>query len=125
MIKERLEKEKEQENKDTVERKGLEKKPPTPPVRYEQPNEDPKKVSMDDLADRIGDPKRSTFIKPEYQGRETISASIPGWIKAAIDYIAAKDAKYSGFGGKSKFISEALMLKVQNNYPDLYNKLVK
>ena len=65
MIKERLEKEKEQEKKDTVERKDPFKKPPTPSVRYEIPKENPEKVSMDDLADRVGDPKRSTFIKPE------------------------------------------------------------
>ena len=82
-------------------------------------------MTIDDLATRVSDMKRPPFVKSEYQGRETISASIPGWIKAAVDYIATKDMQYSGFGGKSKFIAEALLGKIEKQYPEIYKKLSK
>ena len=126
MIKERLKKEQEE-------------KPPKKPEKEKSPIKKDKEevtedkirgdtlesMTIDDLATRVSDMKRPPFVKSEYQGRETISASIPGWIKAAVDYIATKDMQYSGFGGKSKFIAEALLGKIEKQYPEIYKKLSK
>ncbi|MHA1839196.1 MAG: hypothetical protein ACTSVM_05085 [Candidatus Ranarchaeia archaeon] len=122
MIKERLEKEKEEKppkkpGKDTV-KKEVKEPEKIKGKRLED-------MTVDELASRINEIKRPPFVKSEYQGRETISASIPGWIKAAVDYIATKEIQYSGFGGKSKFIAEALLGKIERDYPEIYKKLAK
>lgn len=125
MIKERLKKDQDEKPPKKPEKdKRIEKaKPQSKPDIIK--GEKLEAMTVDDLASRVSEIKRPPFVKSEYQGRETISASIPGWIKAAVDYIATKDVKYSGFGGKSKLIGEALLGKIEREYPDIYNKLVK
>lgn len=78
-----------------------------------------------DLEVHVSSPKRVPFVKKRYKGRETISASIPGWLKAALDYIASTVPKYKGFGGKSKFLSEAIESKLMSEFPKLYAELKK
>ncbi|MGQ4833265.1 MAG: hypothetical protein ACP6IS_05145 [Candidatus Asgardarchaeia archaeon] len=82
-------------------------------------------VTLDDISIEIEKPKRRPVIKRKYQARETISASIPGWLKAALDLLASTTDKYHGFGGKSRFITEALEEKLEKEFPELYKKLKK
>ena len=110
MIKKRL------EEKEKKEKEG----PGTKPDTKTEPKSIPK---LPDIV--VDEPKRGSFVKGRYGGRETISGSIPGGIKAAVDYIAANDDKYSGFGGKSKFIAEALAHKIKSDYPDVHKELLK
>ncbi|MHA2059228.1 MAG: hypothetical protein ACW976_00395 [Candidatus Ranarchaeia archaeon] len=117
LIKKRMENEKKKDDKD----------PGGPPKKEKPQDENPKLPSKDlsisDLAGRVKKGTRTGFVKGLYNGRETISGSIPGWIKAAVDYIAAKDPKYHGFGGKSRFLAEALEKKIKEEYSDIYKKL--
>ena len=82
-------------------------------------------IVVGDTSVTVSKPKRMPFVKKKYKGRETISASIPGWLKAAMDYLAATSPKYRGFGGKSKFLSEAIEQKLKDEFPELYEKLKK
>ena len=82
-------------------------------------------IVVGDTSVTVSKPKRMPFVKKKYKGRETISASIPGWLKAAMDYLAATSPKYRGFGGKSKFLSEAIEQKLKDEFPVLYEKLKK
>jgi len=82
-------------------------------------------IIVGDTSVTVSKPKRMPFVKKKYKGRETISASIPGWLKAAMDYLAATSPKYRGFGGKSKFLSEAIEQKIKDEFPELYEKLKK
>ena len=82
-------------------------------------------VTIGDFSIEIARPKRRQFIKKTYKGRETISASIPGWIKAALDLLASTTDKYKGFGGKSRFIAEAIEAKLKEEFPDLYQRFKK
>ena len=82
-------------------------------------------IIVGDTSVTVSKPKRMPFVKKKYKGRETISASIPGWLKAAMDYLAATSPKYRGFGGKSKFLFEAIEQKLKGEFPELYEKLKK
>ncbi len=82
-------------------------------------------ITLDNISIEIEKPKRRPTIKRKYQARETISASIPGWLKAALDLLASTTDKYHGFGGKSRFIAEALEEKLKSEFPELYKKLKK
>lgn len=82
-------------------------------------------IVVGDTSVTVSKPKRMPFVKKKYKGRETISASIPGWLKAAMDYLAATSPKYRGFGGKSKFLSEAIEQKLKDEFSELYEKLKK
>ena len=90
---------------------------------------DTKDIALDELSMRVGDSGLKRLrIEREYEGRRTISASIPAWIKAALDYVAiaatkSGESQYSGFGGKSRFIAEALEAKLKSDFPDVYKKL--
>ena len=113
LIKKRLEEEKNRENE-----KNLRKDD-----KDEKKDPERKNVTITDLAGRVKKNSRESFVKTEYNGRETISGSIPGWIKAAVDYIATKNTTYFGFGGKSRFLAEALEEKIKKEHPGIYNQL--
>lgn len=86
-------------------------------------------IELDELSSRVGDSGLKRLrIESEYEGRRTISASVPAWIKAALDFVAiaatkAGQGQYGGFGGKSRFIAEALEEKLKSDFPDVYEKL--
>lgn len=86
-------------------------------------------IELDELSSRVGDSSLKRLrIESEYEGRRTISASIPAWIKAALDYVAiaatkSGEGKYGGFGGKSRFIAEALEAKIKSDFPEVFEKL--
>jgi hypothetical protein len=86
-------------------------------------------IELEELSARVGDSGLKRLrIEREYEGRRTISASVPAWIKAALDYVAVASGKtarglYWGFGGKSRFIAEALEAKLKAEFPDVYEKL--
>lgn len=115
LIRERMEKE-----------KGKEKKPKS---RETKPTTETKRIELEELSTRVGDSGLKRLrIESEYEGRRTISASVPAWIKAALDFVALAATKsgqgqYAGFGGKSRFIAEALEEKLKSDFPDVYKKL--
>ena len=86
-------------------------------------------IGLDELSSRVGDSGLKRLrIESQYEGRRTISASVPAWIKAALDYVAIAATKkgqsqYGGFGGKSRFIAEALEAKLKSDFPEVYKKL--
>jgi hypothetical protein len=86
-------------------------------------------IELEELSARVGDSGLKRLrIEREYEGRRTISASVPAWIKAALDYVAVASSKteqglYRGFGGKSRFIAEALEAKLKAEFPDVHQKL--
>lgn len=86
-------------------------------------------IELEELSARVGDSGLKRLrIERQYEGRRTISASVPAWIKAALDYVAVASGKtgqglYRGFGGKSRFIAEALAAKLKAEFPDVYEKL--
>ncbi|MFW9935858.1 MAG: hypothetical protein ACFFDU_10220, partial [Candidatus Thorarchaeota archaeon] len=114
LIRERMEKE-----------KGKEKKPKP---RETKPTTETKRIELEELSTRVGDSGLKRLrIESEYEGRRTISASVPAWIKAALDFVALAATKsgqgqYAGFGGKSRFIAEALEEKLKSDFPDVYKK---
>lgn len=113
LIKERMKKEKEDKSKPGAKKKTTETKD----------------IGLDELSSRVGESGLKRLrIESEYEGRRTISASVPAWIKAALDYVAIAATKsgqgqYGGFGGKSRFIAEALEAKLKADFPDVYEKL--
>ncbi len=115
LIRERMEKE-----------KGKEKKPKP---RETKPTTETKRIELEELSTRVGDSGLKRLrIESEYEGRRTISASVPAWIKAALDFVALAATKsgqgqYAGFGGKSRFIAEALEEKLKSDFPDVYKQL--
>ena len=121
LIRKRMEKEKET---DTEKKKESESKP-----RRKAKPLDSAEIGLEELSTRVGDSGLQRIgIESEYEGRKTISASIPAWIKAALDYIAVTATKsgqwqYGGFGGKSRFIAEALESKLKKDFPEIYEKL--
>ncbi|MHA1916713.1 MAG: hypothetical protein ACTSUV_00145 [Candidatus Ranarchaeia archaeon] len=115
LIKKRLEEEKNRENEKNIRKDEK--------VDERRKDFEKKNLSIIDLAGRVKKNSRGPFVKTEYNGRETISGSIPGWIKAAVDYIATKDTTYFGFGGKSRFLAEALEEKIKKEHPGIYNQL--
>ena len=90
-----------------------------------------KKIDLEELSERVGaSGLKRLRIEKQYEGRRTISASVPAWIKAALDFVAvsAKETshgQYRGFGGKSRFIAEALEEKLKTDFPDVYEKLLR
>ena len=86
-------------------------------------------IELEELSARVGDSGLKRLrIERKYEGRRTISASVPAWLKAALDYVAVASGKteqgvYRGFGGKSRFIAEALEAKLKSEFPDVYGKL--
>lgn len=86
-------------------------------------------IELAELSDRVGDSGLKRLrIEKQYVGRRTISASVPAWIKAALDFVAISAGKsgqgqYSGFGGKSRFIAEALEEKLKADFPEVHKKL--
>jgi hypothetical protein len=86
-------------------------------------------IGLEELSERVGPSGLKRLrIEQEYEGRRTISASVPAWIKAALDYVAVSAGKagtspYGGFGGKSRFIAEALSEKLKSEFPEVYEKL--
>jgi hypothetical protein len=121
LIRKRMEKEKETE-------KGKKKESESKPRRKAKPL-DNAEIGLEELSTRVGDSGLQRLgIESEYEGRKTISASIPAWIKAALDFIAVTATKsgqwqYGGFGGKSRFIAEALETKLKKDFPEVYDKL--
>lgn len=121
LIRKRMEKEKETEKEKKKER---ESKP-----RRKVKSLDSAEIGLEELSTRVGDSGLQRLgIESEYEGRKTISASIPAWIKAALDFIAVTATKsgqwqYGGFGGKSRFIAEALETKLKKDFPEVYEKL--
>ena len=121
LIRKRMEKEKEteKEKKKESERKTRRKAKPLETAE----------IGLEELSTRVGDSGLQRLgIESEYEGRKTISASIPAWIKAALDFIAVTATKsgqwqYGGFGGKSRFIAEALETKLKKDFPEVYEKL--
>lgn len=115
LIRERMEKE-----------KGKEKKSKP---RETKPTTETKRIELEELSTRVGDSGLKRLrIESEYEGRRTISASVPAWIKAALDFVALAATKsgqgqYAGFGGKSRFIAEALEEKLKSDFPDVYKQL--
>jgi hypothetical protein len=115
LIRERMEKEKQKEKK--------------PKQRETKSTTETKKIELEELSTRVGDSGLKRLrIESEYEGRRTISASVPAWIKAALDFVALAATKsgqgqYAGFGGKSRFIAEALEEKLKSDFPDVYKKL--
>ncbi len=115
LIRERMEKE-----------KGKEKKSKP---RETKPTTETKRIELEELSTRVGDSGLKRLrIESEYEGRRTISASVPAWIKAALDFVALAATKsgqgqYAGFGGKSRFIAEALEEKLKSDFPDVFKKL--
>lgn len=113
LIRERMEKEKE-------------KKPKT---RAKKETAETREIELEELSTRVGDSGLKRLrIESEYEGRRTISASVPAWIKAALDFVALAATKsgqgqYGGFGGKSRFIAEALEEKLKSDFPDVFKKL--
>ncbi len=113
LIRERMKKEKE-----TKPKKKEKKQPP-----------ETRDIELDELSTRVGDSGLKRLrIESEYEGRRTISASVPAWIKAALDFVALAATKsghgqFGGFGGKSRFIAEALEEKLKTDFPDVYEKL--
>jgi len=110
------------------EKKREDEKKDEKPIKKGEPIEKelkgpPKDLNISELAGRIKKGTRTGFVKGLYNGRETISGSIPGWIKAAVDFIAAKEPKYFGFGGKSRFLAEALEMKIREEYSEIFKKL--
>ncbi len=104
-------------------------KPKEPKAKRSKAKTETGPVELDDLSSRVGESGLKRLgIKQEYERRETISASVPGWIKAALDFIAIKatekgESQFSGFGGKSRFIAEALAAKLKEEFPDVFAKL--
>ncbi len=88
-----------------------------------------REIALEELSTRVGDSGLKRLrIESEYEGRRTISASVPAWIKAALDFVALAATKsgqgqYGGFGGKSRFIAEALEEKLKTDFPEVYKKL--
>jgi hypothetical protein len=88
-----------------------------------------REIELEELSTRVGDSGLKRLrIESEYEGRRTISASVPAWIKAALDFVALAATKsgqgqYGGFGGKSRFIAEALEDKLKSDFPEVYKKL--
>jgi hypothetical protein len=118
LIKKRMEEEKKKDDK-----KGPSDPPKKEPPKDKKTRLSSKDLSISELAGRVKKGTRTGFVKGLYNGRETISGSIPGWIKAAVDYIAAKDSKYYGFGGKSRFLAEALEKKIKEEFSDISKQL--
>lgn len=121
LIRKRMEKEK-QPDKD-------QEKESKPKTRRKAKPLDTSDIQLEELSSRVGDSGLQRLgIESEYEGRKTISASIPAWIKAALDFIALTATKsgqwqYGGFGGKSRFIAEALETKLKKEFPEVYEKL--
>ncbi|MFW9984992.1 MAG: hypothetical protein ACFFDJ_00320 [Candidatus Odinarchaeota archaeon] len=117
LVRERMKKEKEKD-------KGKE---PKSKRRFAELDTGP--IKLDDLPSRVGESGLKRLgLKEEYNRRETISASVPGWIKVALDFIALEATKkgegpYSGFGGKSRFIAKAVEEKIRSAFPEIYEKL--
>jgi hypothetical protein len=113
LIRERMKKEKESKSKS----------------REKPQSTETKEIELEELSTRVGDSGLKRLrIESEYEGRRTISASVPAWIKAALDFVALAATKsgqgqYAGFGGKSRFIAEALEEKLKSDFPDVYKKL--
>ena len=105
------------------------------PKKKESPKEseqlEAKDIKLDELSARVGaSGLKRLKIESEYEGRRTISASVPAWIKAALDYVAitahkSGQGQYRGFGGKSRFIAEALEAKLKNDFPEVYEILLR
>jgi hypothetical protein len=119
-------------------RKRMEKEKETKKEKKQKSETKPRKkakaletaeIGLEELSTRVGDSGLQRLgIESEYEGRKTISASIPAWIKAALDFIAVTATKsgqwqYGGFGGKSRFIAEALETKLKKDFPEVYEKL--
>jgi hypothetical protein len=121
LIRKRMEKEKETEKE--------KKKEKVPKTQRKTKPLDTAEIGLEELSTRVGDSGLQRLgIESEYEGRKTISASIPAWIKAALDFIAVTATKsgqwqYGGFGGKSRFIAEALETKLKKDFPEVYEKL--
>lgn len=113
LIKERMKKEKEDKAKS----------------KDEKPRTETIDIGLEELSSRVGDSGLKRLrIESQYEGRRTISASVPAWIKAALDYVAisankSKQGQYGGFGGKSRFIAEALEAKLKTDFPEVFKKL--
>jgi hypothetical protein len=113
LIRERMKKEKETKPKTQEKKKSTETR----------------EIALEELSTRVGDSGLKRLrIESEYEGRRTISASVPAWIKAALDFVALAATKsgqgqYGGFGGKSRFIAEALEEKLKADFPEVYKKL--
>lgn len=120
MIKKKLEQEKEKEKK-----KVDKKEKPLKEEKEQSTDIAESVISVGNISIKISHPKRVPFVKKRYNGRETISASIPGWLKASLDYLASTIPRYRGFGGKSKFLAEAIEEKLKNEFPELYKELKK
>lgn len=118
LIKERMKRKSE-----STETKPTEQKPET------EESAETADIGLEELSERVGPSGLKRLrIEQQYEGRRTISASVPAWIKAALDYVAVTAGKtgtssYSGFGGKSRFIAEALAEKLKSEFPDVYEKL--
>jgi hypothetical protein len=90
---------------------------------------DTREIELEELSARVGDSGLKRLrIESEYEGRRTISASVPAWIKAALDFVSLAATKsgqgqYAGFGGKSRFIAEALEKKLKADFPKVYKEL--
>jgi hypothetical protein len=88
-----------------------------------------REIELEELSARVGDSGfKRLRIESEYEGRRTISASVPAWIKAALDFVSLAATKsgqgqYAGFGGKSRFIAEALEEKLKADFPKVYKEL--
>lgn len=118
LIKERMKRKTE-----STEQKPSEQKPEADEL------DDSTDIELEELSERVGPSGLKRLrIEQQYEGRRTISASVPAWIKAALDYVAVKAGKtgtssYGGFGGKSRFIAEALSEKLKSEFPEIYEKL--
>jgi len=114
---------------DLIKERIKKKRPPASDKEAKQHPASTKVIDLDELASRVGPSGLKRLrIENQYEGRRTISASVPAWIKAALDYVALVASKrshgrYSGFGGKSRFIAEALEAKLKADFPEVYEKL--
>jgi hypothetical protein len=116
--------------KERMKRKSesTESKPAESKTETEESVETPD-IGLEELSERVGPSGLKRLrIEQQYEGRRTISASVPAWIKAALDYVAVTEGKagassYGGFGGKSRFIAEALAEKLKAEFPEVYEKL--
>ena len=110
-------------------RERMKKEKETKPKSQEKKSTETREIALEELSTRVGDSGLKRLrIESEYEGRRTISASVPAWIKAALDFVALAATKsgqgqYGGFGGKSRFIAEALEDKLKTDFPEVYKKL--
>lgn len=115
--------------KERMKRKESKETKPTEQETEAVESEEAVDIGLEELSERVGPSGLKRLkIEQQYEGRRTISASVPAWIKAALDYVAVTAGKtgtssYSGFGGKSRFIAEALSEKLKSEFPEVYEKL--